>query len=137
MSNPRLKRNRLATIVLCAAYLGFPHFMAMPGAKPLGAAPWAERSESDQQSRITSVSITGSEPTGMFGGIAYRRVWGRVFGLVAPRDTIRGFDQLPPGSDGNYGYEAEFELIAPETPGTNSAIVVEVENRGNPNFLNT
>jgi hypothetical protein len=137
MPNPRVKRIQLASIVLCAAFLGSPYLMAMPGAKPLPAAPLAESSESDQQSRITSVSITGSEPTGTFGGVAYRRVWGRVFGLVAPRDTIRGFDQLPHGTDGNYGYEAEFEIIAPEKPGTNSVIVVEVENRGNPNFLNT
>jgi hypothetical protein len=92
--------------------------------------------ESQQQSRITSVSITGSEAAGTFGGVAYRRVWGHVFGLVAPRDTIRGFDQLSHGADGNYGYESEFEIIAPEKPGTNSAVVVEAENRGTPVFLN-
>jgi hypothetical protein len=125
MPIPRLKRIRLAIIVLCAVLVASPKFAAVL------------RAESQQQSRITSVSITGSEPAGTFGGVAYRRVWGHVFGLVAPRDTIFGFDQLPHGADGNYGYESEFEIIAPEKPGTNSAILVEVENRGNPNFLNT
>jgi hypothetical protein len=136
MPIPRLKRIRLASVVACVTFLGSPHFMATPSAKPAGTTRLSQVSESQQQSRITSVSITGSEPVGAFGGIAYRRVWGNVFGLVTPTDTIRGFDQLPHGADGNYGYESEFEIIAPEKPGTNSAIVVEAENRGTPVFLN-
>ena len=63
-------------------------------------------------------------------------VWGTVSGVVAPRDTIYGFDQLPHDADGNYDYQSEFEIIAPEKPGTNSVIVVEAENRGRPVFLN-
>ena len=98
----RVKRICLAITVLCAVLVASPKFAALL------------RAESQQQSRITSVSITGSEPAGTFGGVAYRRVWGHVFGLVAPRDTIFGFDQLPHGADGNYGYESEFEIIAPE-----------------------
>jgi len=138
MPFPRVKRIHLASIVVCASFLGSPHFLAMAGRQPPRTARLAKMSEeSQQQSRITSVSVAGSEPAGTFGGVAYRRVWGNVFGLVAPRDTIRGFDQLPHGADGNYGYESEFEIIAPEKAGTNSAIVVEVENRGNPNLLNT
>ena len=96
----------------------------------------AATAESQQQSRITSVSIAGSQPTGTFGGVAYQRVWGTVSGVVAPRDTIEGFDQLPHDADGNYDYQSEFEIIAPEKPGTNSAIFVEVENRGRPVFYN-
>ena len=137
MPIPRLKRIRLASVVLCAAFVGAPYFVAMPGVKPPRTTHLAKMSEeSRQQSKITSVSITGSEPTGTFGGVAYRRVWGHIYGLVAPRDTIRGFDQLPHGADGNYGYESEFEIIAPEKPGTNSAIVIEAENRGRPVFFN-
>jgi hypothetical protein len=135
MPNPHLGRNRLASIVVCATLLCSPHFMAMPGAKLPRTAPLAGMPEPEQQSRITSVSITGSEPAGTFGGVAYRRVWGHVFGLVAPRDTIIGFDELPHGADGNYGYQSEFEVIAPEKPGTNSAVVVEAENRGTPVFF--
>ena len=137
MPIPRLKRIHLASVVVCAMFLGSPHFTAMAGEKPPRATRLAQMPESQQQSRITSVTIAGSEPAGTFGGVAYRRVWGNVFGLVTPRDTIRGFDQLPHGADGNYGYESEFEIIAPEKAGTNSVIFVEVENRGNPNFLNT
>jgi hypothetical protein len=136
MPVPRLKRIRLVSIVVCATLLGTSHFLAMPAPNPPRTTYLAKMSESEQQSRITSVSITGSEPTGTFGGITYKRVWGQVYGLVAPRDRIRGFDQLPHGADGNYGYESEFEIMAPEKPGTNSAIVVEAENRGTPVFLN-
>src|SRR5579863_407 len=133
---PRVKRFRLAGVVLCATFLGTSPLMATPGAEPPRPAHSAQAPESQQASRITSVTITGSEPAGTFGGVAYRRVWGNVFGLVTPRDAINGFDQLSHGSDGNYGYESEFEIIAPEMPGTNSAIVVEAENRGNPVLLN-
>jgi Alpha/beta hydrolase domain len=136
MPNPRVKAIHSASVVLCAMFLGSPQIMATPGAEASRAAQSAQTSESEQQSRITSVSITGSEPAGTFGGIAYRRVWGNIFGLVAPRDSVRGFDQIPHGADGNYGYESEFELIAPEKPGTNSVIVIEAENRGTPVFLN-
>jgi hypothetical protein len=137
MPRPRIKRTSLAIFVVCALFPGSPYIpatLAAPQADKTQSAPLAE---SEQQSRITSVSITGSEPAGTFGGVAYRRTWGHVFGLVAPRDTIIGFDQIPHGSDGNYGYESEFEIVAPEKPGTNSAIVVEAENRGTPVFLNT
>lgn len=136
MPIPQLMRIRFASAVLCATFLGLSPFLATALAASPGTSRLAEASESDQQSRITSVSISGSEPAGAFGGVAYRRVWGHVYGLVAPRDAIFGFDQLPHGADGNYGYESEFEIVAPEKPGTNSTIVVEVENRGTPVFLN-
>ncbi|HEV2521610.1 MAG TPA: alpha/beta hydrolase domain-containing protein [Candidatus Acidoferrales bacterium] len=121
---PRLTQITAACSLLCAALVCVPHVIATP------------RDDSSQQSRITGVSITGSQPAGTFGGVAYTRMWGIVSGIVAPRDTLRGFDQLPHDADGNYDYHSEFELIAPEKPGTNSAIIVEAENRGNPVFLN-
>src|SRR4029077_3523481 len=46
------------------------------------------------------------------------------------------FDDLPHTADGNYPYQSEFEIIAPEKPGTNSAILVEAENRGRPVYFN-
>ena len=73
MPIPRLKRIRLASILVCATLLGFPHFMAMPRANSPRISHLAETAESRQQSRITGVSITGSQPAGTFGGVAYRR----------------------------------------------------------------
>jgi hypothetical protein len=136
MPIPQLRRTYLAGIVLCTLFVSFPHFAAEPAVASPRPTPTVAMSESDQQSRITSVSISGSEPAGTFGGVPYRRVWGHVYGLVAARDSIFGFDQLPHGTDGNYGYESEFEIVAPEKPGANSAIVIEVENRGTPVLLN-
>lgn len=124
MSMLRLRPVHLATIALCAGFLNAPYLHAMP------------RAEAQQQSRITGVTIAGTQPAGTFGGVAYQRVWGTVSGVVAPRDTIEGFDRLPHDADGNYDYQSEFEIIAPEKAGTNSAIFVEVENRGRPVFYN-
>ena len=124
MHFPPRTRITTACSLLCFVLVRVPHFVATP------------RAGSEPHSRITGVSIRGSEPAGTFGGIAYTRVWGTVSGIVAPQDGIQGFDQLSLDSDGNYDYQSEFEIIAPEKPGTNSVIVVEAENRGNPVFLN-
>lgn len=121
---------------LCAASLVVLQFMAVAGPKPHWTAIPAKLPEAQQQSRITSVSIAGSQPVGSFGGVAYQRTWGTVSGIVSPRDVILGLDSLPHDADGNYDYQSEFEIIAPEKPGTNSVIVVEAENRGTPVFLN-
>ena len=96
----------------------------------------ADATSSNEKSRITNVVVTGSQPAGTFAGVPYLRTWGTVFGIVAPSDAIIGFDELKHDSDGNYVYESEFEIIAPEKPGTNSAILIEVENRGTPVLLN-
>jgi hypothetical protein len=135
MRIPRWKQVLLASIVLCGALPIALLVFATPHAAAGTSLPAAEAA-SQQQSRITGVSITGSEPAGTFGGVAYRRTWGTVSGIVAARDTILGFDQLEHDADGNYDYQSEFEIIAPEKPGTNSVIVVEAENRGVPVFLN-
>ena len=136
MPVPRLKFNRFVITALWSAFLVSLPFISLPGnASPAqgseGSAP-----ASDQQSKITYVTIAGSEPAGSFGGVAYKRTWGTVTGIVAPRDTIQGFDQLAHDADGNYPYQSEFEITAPEKPGTNTVIFVEAENRGTPVFLN-
>ena len=136
MDRPYSKRTVLATASLCMALLGALHFVPSAGAKPPRAARSAKMAESQQQSRITGVSVAGTQPVGTFGGIAYQRAWGTVSGVVAARDTIWGFEQLPHDADGSYRYQSEFEIIAPEKTGTNSAILVEVENRGTPVYLN-
>jgi Alpha/beta hydrolase domain len=136
MPIPRWKRIRLAALVACATLLCLQQYAALPRAASLGEGRDADTSGTQDRSGITGVSITGSQPTGTFGGVAYQRVWGTVSGVVAPRDTIEGFDQLPHDADGNYDYQSEFEIIAPEKAGANSAILVEVENRGRPVFYN-
>jgi len=136
MQIPHWKQVLLTNIVLCAALPAAPLVFAMPRAASAGRSLPAAKAAPQQESRITGVSITGSEPAGTFGGIAYKRTWGTVSGIVAPKDTLLGFDQLKHDADGNYGYQSEFEIIAPEKPGTNSVIVVEAENRGVPVFLN-
>ena len=136
MPIPRLKRICLAVVIPCAMFLCTSHMMAIPGPASPGKNDDAGASGTKQHSRVTGVSITGSQTAGTFGAVAYKRVWGTVSGIVAPSDTIQGFDDLPHDADGNYGYQSEFEIIAPEKSGTNSVIVVEAENRGNPVFLN-
>jgi len=131
----RCKGNRLAGVapgvLICALQILtlLPNGFARTN-KPAGvAAP-------GQRSRITGVTVTGSQIEGTFGGVAHRRIWGTVSGVVSPRDTLRGFDQLAHDVDGNYVYQSEFEIIAPEKPGTNSVILVEAENRGSPVYFN-
>src|SRR5579872_1143749 len=136
MPIPRVKRVRLAIAVLCAALIG-----ASPFALPLHAqnavqGNSADASASNEKSRVTNVVVAGSQPAGTFNGVTYLRTWGTVFGIVTPADAIIGFDDLTHDSNGNYDYQSEFEVIAPEKPGTNSAILVEVENRGTPVLLN-
>ena len=131
----QLKHIALAGATLCAIFLGVSGFFVPHAGASRKNVP-AVTASSHAQSRITSVAIAGSQPAGTFGGNAYRRTWGTVSGVVAPGESVRGLESLPHDADGNYDYQSEFEIIAPEKPGANSAIVVDVENRGNPNFLN-
>jgi hypothetical protein len=129
------KRIAVAGAGLWAGFLGVSAFLAPHVGASRRGLP-AVTASSRTQSRITSVSVTGSQPAGTFGATAYSRIWGTVSGVVAPGESVRGLEALPHDDDGNYDYQSEFEIIAPEKAGTNSAIVVDVENRGNPNFLN-
>lgn len=90
---------------------------------------------SSPNSRITEVSVSGSQLVGTFAGVAYTRTWGTVSGIVTRGENVHGLDTLDHDSDGNYKYTAEFEVIAPAKKGTNSIIVVEAENRGSPVLL--
>jgi hypothetical protein len=132
----KLKQVGLASLIVCAALIGSSVFLEYSRVASVRSSDSFANPEADQQSRITGVSITGSQPAGTFGGVAYRRVWGTVSGIVAGREALLGFDQLTHDAYGNYDYQSEFELIAPEKPGTNTVIVVEAENRGRPVFLN-
>ena len=77
---------------------------AATGAKPL--------------SKITAVTVAGSQPAGTFGAISYLRTWGTVSGIVTPGENVHGLASLPHDADGNFIYQSQFEIIAPEKPGT-------------------
>ena len=109
----------------------------MPRARTAGASPQSSQAGTKLQSRIAGFSITGSQPAGTFGGIEYKRIWGTVSGFVAPGEAVHGLEALPRDANGNFPYQSQFEIIAPEKPGTNSVIVIEAENRGNPVLLNS
>jgi hypothetical protein len=99
-----------------------------------GAAA-ASGASQQHQSKITGISVSGSQQVGMFAGVPYTRVWGAITGAVAPGENVHGFGSLPHDGDGNYEYKSEFEIIAPAKSGLNSVIVVDAENRGNTSIL--
>jgi Alpha/beta hydrolase domain len=136
MRTLRLIRSFLAAILFCVAILGWAYFAHVSRAASRDADPRAVAAPSSDGSRITGITLVGTQPAGTFGGVVYQRIWGTVSGVVAPSDTLHGFYELQHDAAGNYVYQSEFEIIAPETPGTNSAIVVEAENRGRPVFFN-
>jgi hypothetical protein len=130
----RAKRTGLAYFVVCLALLGFA---GVAQAARKRAAPGRDAAQSgNEQSRITGVTVSGSQIVGTFGGVTYRRTWGTVSGVLTPHDPIRGFENLARNADGDYFYQSEFELVAPEKAGSNSVILVEAENRGSPVFFN-
>src|SRR5712692_2028836 len=86
-------------------------------------------------SKITGISVAGSQPAGTFAGVPYTRVWGTITGVVASGENVHGLGSLPHDGDGNYEYKSEFELFAPAKSGMNSVIVVDAENRGNTSIL--
>ena len=123
---------------------GFGICRAMSGAKTVSAnddrmaeAAAARDAGPRLQSRITGISVSGSESVGTFAGVPYARTWGTITGVVAPGENVYGLEALPHNHDGDYEYTTEFEIIAPVKTGLSSVIVVEAENRGNPVFLDS
>jgi len=86
-------------------------------------------------SKITGISVAGSQPAGTFAGVPYTRVWGTITGVVVPGENVHGLGGLPHDGDGNYEYKSEFEIFASAKSGLNSVIVVDAENRGNTSIL--
>jgi hypothetical protein len=129
----------------CAAMIAVSSgFLGARSAKPQGSAadappnaPTAIVSSPRPASQIKGLSVLGSQPVGRFNAVSYTRTWGTVSGVVAPGENVHGLEALDHDSDGNYRYTAEFEVIAPAKPASNSVIVVEVENRGSPILLGT
>jgi hypothetical protein len=129
MPFPRLKRIRFTCAALITLYCLYSGAFSANAARAGNTGPRL-------QSRITGVSVSGSQPAGTFGAVAYTRTWGVVTGVVAPGENVHGLAALPHDPAGNYEYHSEFEIIGPAKP-VNSVIVVEAENRGSPVFLNS
>ena len=101
----------------------------------MGSADAAAQTNSE--SRITDISVSGTEPVGRFNGIAYVRSYGVVRGVVDSNEDIVGFDEVPKNDRGMFEYESEFEIFAP-APGepANEVVFIDSENRGRPRTMN-
>jgi hypothetical protein len=135
MTHSRLMGICMATVALIVLLAGAHSGMSAPqavAAKNDGGAARAGDGRSRPVSRITSISVAGSQAAGTFGAVPYTRTWGNVTGIVAPGENVRGLASLPHDSDGNATYTSEFEIIAPAKSGVNAVILVEAENRGSP-----
>ena len=82
---------------------------------------------------VTTIDVR-SEEIGMFSGVAFRRYHGILHGSVAADEDVAGLQVVLAGRS-FLPYAAAFELITPVVPQPQSAVVVEVENRGRPAFL--
>ncbi len=83
------------------------------------------------ESRVTGITVSGTQPVGTYNGVAYTRTFGLVKGVVDADEDVVGLAALPKNADGKYEYATEFEIIAP-TSGqpSNEVIFIDSENRG-------
>ena len=89
------------------------------------------------QSRITAVSVAGSQPVGTYNGVAYSRVFGTVTGVVDPGEDVVGLAATKKNANGQFEYTTQFEIIAPSAgQPANEVIFIDAENRGNAVMLN-
>jgi hypothetical protein len=88
-------------------------------------------------SRVSDITVNGTQPVGIFDGVPYVRTYGWIWGVIGEGDDVVGFADLPKNAQGSYEYAAEFEIIAP-APGQpqNEVVFVDAENRGNAVMLN-
>lgn len=89
----------------------------------------APAAEPALRSEVTEVRVAGTEEL----ADGTRRVHGVLTGAIDPADDVVGLAAQPTGPDGRVGYEAEFEVLLPA--GGAAAVLVDVENRGNPTTL--
>ena len=93
--------------------------------------------QTNSESRIIGISVSGTESVGSFNGIAYIRTFGVVRGVVDSNEDIVGLNEVPKNGRGMFEYESEFEIFAP-APGqpANEVIFIDSENRGRPRTMN-
>src|SRR5262245_38048222 len=108
----------LAATLLCSTLL------------PVDAAP-------ARDSRVSAITVNGTQPVGTFDGVPYTRTYGVVWGVIGEGEDVVGFADLPKNAQGRYEYASEFEIIAP-APGqrANEVVFIDAENRGNAVMLN-
>lgn len=97
----------------------------------------ADAATTATESRITAITVSGTQPVGSFNGVAYTRTYGVVKGVVDVTEDVVGLAALPKNAAGKFEYATEFEIIAPSTgqPG-NEVIFIDAENRGGAVMLN-
>jgi hypothetical protein len=114
-----IKLGRAAVVIAVAAGIC---------AAPLPANASASARDS---SRITSVTVTGTQPIGTFNGAAYVRMVGTLTGVVSQRERVAGLT-------GPVTYSGQFELVTAAAGQPRSdGVVVEAENRGSPLVLDS
>src|SRR5262245_59431419 len=82
------------------------------------------------ESRITGITVSGTQILGAYNGVAYVRTYGMVKGVVDANEDVVGLAPLPKNADGKFEYTTEFEIIAP-APGepSNEVVFIDSENR--------
>jgi hypothetical protein len=99
-------------------------------------APSPKRAAAPLDSRVSGLTVAGSQSVGTFDGVPYTRTFGIVSGVVDSRESIVGSGTLPANKNGDFPYAVEYEIIAPAagSPAVKT-ILVDAENRGAPVFL--
>jgi hypothetical protein len=111
--------SRLPGLAIAIALLAPPAaVMALPG-----------DAQAQPRSAITAVEVVRTQPVGVFGGIAFRRIEGVIHGEVAASEPVAGLREVAAGR-ALVPYETRFDLILPEDPALADGVVVEAANRG-------
>jgi hypothetical protein len=102
----------------------------------LAASPEISFAQPVGGSRITAVTVAGTQAMGVANGIEYVRTYGVVHGVVDLDEDVVGLTEQPLNALGMFEYESEFEIIAP-APGepVNQVVFVDSENRGRPRHM--
>jgi Alpha/beta hydrolase domain len=96
-----------------------------------------ETATNGTDSRVTALTVGGTQDVGTFNGVHYMRTYGTVSGVVDPNEKIVGLASLPKNAQGEYEYTSEFEIVAPAAgEPQNDVIFVDAENRGSAVMLN-
>ena len=99
MHRPRL----MTACVTCATLIALSGGTHLPMSAAAGAARTGTGGLG-RQSRITGVSVLGSQPVGTFGVVPYARTWGTITGVIEPGENVHGLEALPHNRDGQYEY---------------------------------
>lgn len=89
----------------------------------------AGRAQAGPASGVTAVQITKSEAAGAFGGVAFRRIEGKIEGRVAASEPVAGLSEIAAGR-AFVPYQTTFKLTLPVDPARADGIVVGANNRG-------